>query len=172
MFHAQNRRSEHTAASHGCVTIGVMSGDRYFYRQRVQRQGIRPAPAPCLHCRYRPARLYAKNPKMATGFCSDSCRTNHQSQRQQERARILAEAIRNHLGLPAGRGCVFTVPELEAIERRLVRVLPYGGLAMKPARLPQPKRKRTGAAQQIGSGDAQGSSATVTTPLQLSEVYG
>jgi hypothetical protein len=112
---------------------------RYPYREPEQpRRRPRPVGAICEHCHYRPARPHKRYPHLATPFCSDSCRNNHYLQAQRAHERTLTETVRRMLGLPDGRGPHLTVPELEAIVRRLRRLLPYGGLAM---RMP-PRRHR------------------------------
>lgn len=55
-----------------------------------------------------------------------------------------AEEIRRLIGLPSGRGPMFTLPELEALERRLKRALPYAPLPHYPAtndKHRQPRRR-------------------------------
>lgn len=99
-----------------------------------QREPMRPAGAMCRHCLNRPARIHKQWTHLASDYCSDRCKTNHKAQGTREAQRVEAEAIRCLLGLPDGRGPTFTLPELQAIRRRLARVLPYGGLAMMPAR--------------------------------------
>ena len=92
----------------------------------------------CVECNYRKARPHAQNPNRATLYCSDRCRVAAGTRRYNDRTRDLTEQVRSMLGLPCGKGKALTPPELEAIVRRLRRVLPYEGLAMHP-----PRHRRT-----------------------------
>lgn len=103
----------------------------------------RPAGALCLRCGYRPARPHPQAPTLATGWCSDRCRIAWHNQQTRVRQAAVAERVRALLGLPGGRGAQFTLPELEAVLRRLQRVLPAGGLCRYPATTDKHRRPRT-----------------------------
>lgn len=91
-----------------------------------------------MHCNYRKARLHKRYQHLAGPYCSDTCRDREYAKLKREKEKALADSIRDKLGLPRGRGGL-SIPELEAIERRLIKLLPYGGLAMMPARIKRVK---------------------------------
>lgn len=90
-------------------------------------------PGYCIHCLVKPAQANRKYEYLATLFCSDRHRVAFYAKRKFERQRASAERVRQLLGLPMGRGKDLSAPELEAIVRRLERVLPYDGAVMYPA---------------------------------------
>lgn len=102
--------------------------------QRHQGWSYPPAGTLCAHCNYRPAAPNRRAQGRAKLYCSDQCRKAEERQRERQRRLSEAEAIRRLLGLPTGRGADFTRPELEAIHRRLDRLVPAGGLSHYPAR--------------------------------------
>ena len=104
------------------------------HRGAGARRASRKAGAVCTWCRVRPALANRRYPHLATNWCSDRHRWAEMRHRKNERRLASAAAIRRLMGLPGERGPDFTAPELEAIERRLRRVLPYDGLAKYPAR--------------------------------------
>jgi hypothetical protein len=106
---------------------------RYPAKQ-VERPKLRPVGAPCRHGCGKLAKPHARWPHLCADYCSEKCKVNEGAQRNRLQQRVVAEAIRTKLGLRTGRGPTFTLPELEAIDRRLRQVLPYGGKAMSPAR--------------------------------------
>lgn len=119
--------------------------EKVYAPAHYTRQPFRPVGALCLHCQHRPARPHLKWAHLATDYCSDSCKVNHKKQRERAAHTEAAEHIRAMLGLPGGRGPTFTRPELEAMARRLHRILPYGGLAMRAPRTMRRVRKRDAA---------------------------
>lgn len=87
----------------------------------------------CEHCQYRQVRTKAQPGGKPARFCSDRCQRAAAHRRHNDNAVDLTNDIRRILGLPAG-GWRLSVAELEAIHRRLRRVLPYDGLAMHKPR--------------------------------------
>lgn len=104
------------------------------HRGAGARRRQRPAGALCTWCRARPALPNARYPHLATGWCCERHRMAEMRARKNERRLAAAATVRRLMGLPDdGRGPDFTAPELEALARRLQRVLPYDGLAVYPA---------------------------------------
>jgi len=110
-----------------------------------KRWTYQPAGALCVRCHYRPARISSKFPERATLYCSDRCRECAGHQRDQDRMRELADAVRRRVGLYDGRGPHLTVPELEAIVKHLDRVQGnnYGGLYPLPRARKADRRYRS-----------------------------
>lgn len=109
----------------------------------------------CEHCQYRPVRERTYQGGRPPRYCSDRCNFAANHKRQKEKVRDLVNHVRSLMGLQPDGGDQLTVPELEAIVRRLRRVLPYDGLAMhKP-------RHSTGKSQRSPSSSPQGESGDV-----------
>jgi hypothetical protein len=109
-------------------------GHRGVGRRRRQR----PIGALCVWCNHRPASPNRRYPYLATNWCSDTHRQADMRARKNARRAELAEEIRRHLGLPAGRGADFTAPELQAITSRLRRIVSHHpGRAQPRTRPPQ-----------------------------------
>lgn len=121
----------------------------YGRRGMGERRQQRPLGAPCSWCRAKPALPNKRYPHLATNWCSETHRWAEMRARKREKATVIANNIRRLLGLHDGRGDDFTVPELETIERRLRRILPYQGKALYPARQRRPGDKRSHSPHEI-----------------------
>lgn len=101
-------------------------------RGRRRAPQYRPLGSPCLRdgCP-REARPHGRHPHLAAAYCSDQCAgATWRSTSSDERTEV-AEEIRHLLGMPFGRGAVFTLPELHEL-RRKTRAL----VAFKQSALP------------------------------------
>lgn len=85
----------------------------------------------CARCHYRPV---PDSPGPAGGrpslYCSKRCKN---AASRKNRA-ALADDLRRLFGLPGREDDRFTVDELEAMSRRLARLLPAGAMSRYPAR--------------------------------------
>ena len=116
-------------------------------RSAQPRRPQRRLGAFCVRCGVKEALPNRRYPHLATNWCSDQCREADKRAAKSPRRHRAAEQIRVLMGLPTGRGPDFTAPELEMMEQRLRRVLPYAGGAMGrrgPGRPPGSVRRLLG----------------------------
>lgn len=86
----------------------------------------------CPWCRYQ---LAPRDPGRGRPpiYCTKKCAQEAWHHRRAQQNTPIANDIRDLLGLPERSSYTFTRPELEAMRRRLLRLVPAGGMSRYPA---------------------------------------